>query len=145
VNNLSACYGPRSYIIVFATARHYTQMNTVHAIMHSFFEIRFNIILPSTSTFTKWCFWWFLFRLSDWIIYCTHFSFLPCVLHTQPLSSNNICWRIQVMKLLVKQLSPVCCFLPVTSKYPPQVPSVCIVSLIWKVEFHTHAKRQVQL
>jgi len=55
---------------------------------------------------------------------CMPFSSFPCLIHGPPIWSsliwlyNNICWWVQIMKLLITQFSPSSCyFLSLRSKY----------------------------
>jgi len=96
-------------------------MHPLHTFPPYFLRIHSNIILPSTSTSSKWP---LPFRS---FICISHLSYACCMPHpSQPpwlYYPSNIRWSVQVMQLLIMQSSLASCpFLPLRSKYSPQHP-----------------------
>jgi hypothetical protein len=62
---------------------------------------------------------------------------------------NNIRRRIQVMKFIIMQFSPLSIFLPFRSKYLPQhcsqKPSVYVPPPKWETKFRTHTAKLAKL
>jgi hypothetical protein len=84
----------------------------------------FNVILPSMPVSKVMS-----SHQVFWLIFCVHFSFLPCVLETHPSHPpwfdhpSNIQWSVHIMKFLPMQSSSVSWhFLHLKSKYSPQHP-----------------------
>jgi hypothetical protein len=85
-----------------------SQTNPVHTLPLYFFEIYFNILL-SIPNFVVGS---FLHALLSVLRMFTSPSFDH---------SNNICWRVRIMKLLSKKFSQAFCYLiPLSCKYSPQ-------------------------
>jgi hypothetical protein len=89
------------------------------------------------------------------VILSTHVHLgLPFMLHALPISSsltwsfyNYIWWRVQVMKLLIMQFSPISHhYISLSPKYfpqhPAQTPLVCVFPLMLETKFHTHREPQ---
>jgi hypothetical protein len=63
--------------------------------------------------------------------------FLPVPFHpTWFHHPNNISWLKMLMYVIVPFSAPSCHFIPLTSKYPPQTPSVSLLSLRWMTLLH---------
>ena len=99
-----------------------SHFNPVQASVSHFLIIYFNIksILPFTPFTSKW-------SLS---LRFFHLSILPYMLHAPLISfffghPNNICWAVQIIKLLIMQFSPLPYHLdPLRPKYLPQHPTL---------------------
>jgi hypothetical protein len=96
-----------------------------------------------------------------WPTLCKHFSCLPsCYVFRKyhpPWFDhfNNICWRVQIMKLLTLQSSPSFHYIPthslflsLKSEYFPQHPvlktplPIYILPLMRETKFHSHTKQE---
>ena len=125
------------------------QISPVHAIQSCFFNIHFNIILSSVLRSSRWSFT-FMSLHNNPVCTCplpptchmphpTHYSSL----FNQP---DNVCWEIQIMKLICMQFPPVSCYLlPLRHKYLPEHPVLQHpqpLFLLWcsGTKFHTHIK-----
>jgi hypothetical protein len=79
-----------------------------------------------------------------------HVCYMPGSSHTLWCDhSNNVCWRVQFMELIM-QISPASChFLhlyPVFSSTPfSQTSSICILFMMWVTKFYSHINQQVKL
>jgi hypothetical protein len=76
--------------------------NSVHTLRPYFFQTNFNIILPSTPGYPKWP---IRFRIINYNLYAFLIprsrcmscpSYCPWFYHP-----NSICWRVQIMKLII--------------------------------------------
>ena len=107
-----------------------------------FLFIHLNTILPSKPRSVKWS---LPVRLSHenllWTSPVFHTCHMPRPSHSAWLDPpNNICWRVKIMKLLVRQSSPLSYYLvPVRPKYLPQHPIVehpqTVPPSTWKISF----------
>jgi hypothetical protein len=130
VKKSAASYGTRRlmFMFMFTRNRHWTlswDMNPIHIPDH-ILKVLLSIILLSTFSF-----WSVFFQLQ----FRMHFSFVPWVwcstphLYHQPwLDRHNYSWlRVQIIRLLIMQLSLVSCyFLPLRLTYSPQH---CVLNL----------------
>jgi hypothetical protein len=98
-----------------------SQSDPVHAYPSHVSKIHFNIIRSSTPGFSKW----FLpsgFPTKTLLLLrmCYMLCLSQSIWFDHP---NNIWWRIQILKFLITQSSPLPCYLiPLRSKYSPQHP-----------------------
>jgi len=93
-----------------------SQMNPVQNLKPYFSKIHFNVTFPFTPTLPIVP----LYCISDYdFIRISHVPIhVPSCHHP-----HNICWRVQIMKLLIIQFCPISCYsLPLRSKYSPQLP-----------------------
>jgi len=86
-----------------------------------------------------------------------HFSSHPCMLHVHSSHSywfdspSNICWSVEVIKLLTLQSFHVShIFLCLHSKYSHQAAcsqtrSVHVLPLVWEIKFHSRTKQEGKL
>jgi hypothetical protein len=126
------------------------QMHPVYKFPLCFLKIYSNIILPSTPRGLPSC----LFP-SDFGTKMFYAFLISPMLHapliwTSLISSTNISWRVQFMKLLIMQSSPASRhFLPLSNKYSPQHPvirySQSIRSFLAVKDQVSHSNKQVKL
>ena len=120
-----------------------SQSNPDHALP---LDLRFIVILSSHYVY--------IFHIVSFVQVsppqlCMRFSSPPCMPHAAPIlfffisSPLNICWAIQIMKLLIVQFSPVSCYFPLLAPYLPQhpilthTPLTCVPPSMWETKFHT--------
>ena len=88
-----------------------------------FFQIHFTIFLPPMPSSSNW---YLSYRFHYQYPVCFFFAqmcHMPCLFHHPWIHhQNNICSKVQIMKLIM-QFSPVsCCFLPLMPKHLLQQP-----------------------
>jgi len=119
VKKFTAFYSPRRFNIIFIRARHWyllrarcIQSTPSHP------KIHFHSILPSIPRSSEWFLPFHFFHLNC-ISLRSHACYMLLAFHPPWLNhSNNICWSVQVMKLLITRSSlPSRHFLPLRSKY----------------------------
>jgi hypothetical protein len=92
---------------------------------HPVSKIHFNIVHPPTSWSSQWSLsFWLSHHYPLSIPLLPHSCYMPHPSHPSWLDHSNFTWRrVQVMKLLIMQFSPISChFIPRWSKYSPQHP-----------------------
>jgi len=115
-----------------------SQMNPTHIIPTYFFKMHSIIILPYMPRSSKW---YLLFRFPDQNFVCiSYFSYACCMpLLSHPPwfeHSNNIWWRVQVMKLsTVHPSSASCHFLSLMFKHSHKPVHTCMSNLWLNVCF----------
>jgi hypothetical protein len=140
--NLPAFYGTRRFITVFTRALHWSLFwaRSIQSIPPHPISLRSTLILsthlrlgPPSGLFSFW--------LPPEYPMCIplrpHSSYVPCQSHPPWLGhSNYIGRRVQVMKLLIIQFSPVSRhFISLRSKYSPQHPILKHPQSMIKVKF----------
>ena len=98
-------YRTWEFIKVFKTARHFSlsaRQNSFYAIIFYFFHINLNIILPSSSRYSKRS---LVFQVSppkpSMHFSSPHACYMPRPSHSRFHHPNNIRWAIQIIKLII--------------------------------------------
>jgi hypothetical protein len=98
-------------------------INPIHIIPSYLSKMHFNIVHPLTSWSSQWSLsFWLSHKYPISIPILPHSCYMPRPYHSLSLDHSNYTWRrVQVMKLLIMQFSPMSChFIPLWSKYSPQ-------------------------
>jgi hypothetical protein len=83
-------------------SRRSLQLIPVHIFTFCLFKIRFNVILPSVSSFPKWFLPFRFFWPKICISPLSHACYMPCHYHSLWLDHPNvILWRLQFVKFLI--------------------------------------------
>jgi len=125
-----------------------SQMHPLYTFPNYFPKIHSKTIFLFTTRSYAWS---LHFKFSDQnlvsISHLSHACYMSQTSHSTSFDHpNNIWWSVKVVKLIIIQSSPASChFLPLKSKYSPQMPWIYVLPLVWETKFHTHTKQQVRL
>ena len=147
VKKFKEFFGTQRVTSVLTTAHHLSP--SWASSMHStafhpyFFQVQFNIILPTVPRLSKWsavCIFSHQNPLCTYILpYSCHMSCLSHFFHIN--KSNNIWWGVQIIKFATK-------FSSVTVRHSPTSPLTCsayCLPLISENKFHSHIKQRANM
>ena len=103
-----------------------SQLDPVHIPTSHLLKIHLNIIVPSTPGLSKWSLSLFSHQNPVYASPLPHTRYMPRPSHSSRFyHPNNNWWAIQIIKLLIRQFSPLPCYLvPLRPKYFPQHPTL---------------------
>jgi hypothetical protein len=129
-----------------------SQINPVHATPSYISKLHINIIPPPPQCLSHPSVFPSGFPTKILHTILKHHScYMPHQSHPPGLDHfNYTLWRVQVMKLLIRQFSPTSCqFILISSKYSPQHLVLehpqSMFSLMSEAKFHTHTEPQAKL